>query len=407
MGVAFDWSVRLAAFRRLTAGRSGKAVAAELGISHRVVSKWAKLVGMSSVKGRVGGVVRPPERARVHCSSGSYRRLTLGDRAFIEQALAAPQSWSMRQIAEHLGFAVSSISREVSRNRVPYAGEHRYSADVAHHRAQLARHADGPKKLDRPVLRARVVGLLSEGWSPDAIAGRLRLDFPDRPEMHVSHETIYQALYVQGKGGLRHELAVEKALRSGRTTRKPQSKLPPRPGRPWVDGARFSDRPAEAADRAIPGHWEGDLVVGPNNSAIITLVERRSRFALLGCLPGGRDSATVIDRMIDMVRTLPRALFTTVTWDQGVEMAQHVDFTIATDCEVFFCDPHSPWQRGSNEQFNGLLRDFFPKGTDFNLVTDEELAHAQHLLNTRARKTLGYWTPSERLREEISVALQI
>lgn len=403
MGVAFDWSVRLAVYRALLAGSSSVQVAEDIGVSRASVDKWAKLGGMPSNKGFHGGIVQPSERSSGG-GSGSYRRLTLADRAFIEQALAAPQPWSMRQIAAHLGFTVSTISREVVRHRVPFDGEYRYSAEVADYQARMAWQADGPKKLDHPALRAQVVGLLNEGWSPDAIAGRLKLDFPDRPEMHVSHETIYQALYVQGKGGLRHELTVEKALRSGRTTRKPQSRLPRRSSRPWLEGARLSDRPAQAADRAVPGHWEGDL--GPNNSGIITLVERRSRFGLLGRLPGMRDSETVIDRMIDMVRTLPRALFTTVTWDQGTEMAQHVDFTIATDCKVFFCDPHSPWQRGSNEQFNGLLRDFFPKGTDFNLVTDEELARAQHLLNTRARKTLEYWTPSERLREAIGVALE-
>ncbi|WP_456299258.1 IS30 family transposase [Microbacterium halophytorum] len=405
MGVVFDWSVRLAAYRALIAGTPSIRVGAELGVSRAGVVKWAKLVGMSFIEGRFGGIVQPRDRVSGG-GSGSYRRLTRADRAFIEQALAAPRPWSLRQIAGHLGFSVSTISREVSRNRLPYGDEYRYSADVAHYRAQLARHADRPKKLDHPVLRARVVGLLNEGWAPDAVAGRLKLDFPDQPEMHVSHETIYQALYVQGKGGLRHELTVEKALRSGRTSRRPQSKLPRRSARPWLAGARLSDRPAEAADRAVPGHWEGDLVVGPNNSGIITLVERRSRFALLGRLPGSRDSVTVTSRMVDMVRTLPRALFTTVTWDQGAEMAQHVDFTIATGCEVFFCDPHSPWQRGSNEQFNGLLRDFFPKGTDFNHVTDDDLARAQHLLNTRARKTLDYWTPSEKLREAIGVALE-
>lgn len=280
-----------------------------------------------------------------------------------------------------------------------------YSADVAHHRAMSLRHQEQPRKLDDPVLRERVVSWLNEGWSPDAVAGRLKLEFPDQPEMHVSHETIYQALYVQGKGGLRHELTVEKALRSGRTARKPQSKLPPRSNRPWLAGARLSDRPAVAEDRAVPGHWEGDLVVGPNNSGIITLVERRSRFALIGRLPGCRESDTVLERMQEMIRTLPEALFTTITWDQGTEMAHHANFQIADDCALFFCDPHSPWQRGSNENLNGLIRDYYPKGTDFNTVTDEELDALQQALNTRPRKTLGYLTPSEKLREGIGVAL--
>lgn len=406
------WGVRAEAYRLLVAGDSTVSVAVAVGVSRRCVDKWARLAGMEFVRGRVGGIVRPVVRSPGAAGSGSYRRLTLADRSFIEQALAAEGPWSLSRIAGHLGVSSSTVSREVSKNLLAHGlGRHRtrrpqrYSADLAHHRAMTARHRRGPRKLDDPALRGRVVALLDQGWSPDAVAGRLRVESPDQPGRRVSHETIYQALYVQGRGGLRHELTVEKALRSGRTARLPQSRLPRRSNRPWIEGARLSDRPAQAADRAVPGHWEGDLVVGPGSSGIVTLVERRSRFALIGRLPGARDSATVIDRMRQMVLSLPAALFTTVTWDQGSEMAQHVDFTVATGCEVFFCDPHSPWQRGSNENLNGLIRDFFPKGTDFNLVTDAELARMQHQLNTRPRKTLDYWTPSERLREQIGVAL--
>lgn len=414
MSRKFDWTVRADAYRQLLAGTPTEVVAVGLGVAPRTVRNWARLEGMSFAPSRIGGIAIPhgmsssPSPVR----AGAYRRLTLADRVFIEQALSGPMPWSQTAIAEHLGFARSTISREVSRNLVAHGhgrhvtGKDRfYSSDLAHYRAMRTRHQNGPKKLDDPALRARVVSLLNRGWSPDAVAGRLKIEFPDQPEKHVSHETIYQALYVQGRGALRHELTVEKALRTGRTTRKPQSKLPRRSSRPWLKGACLSDRPAEAADRAVPGHWEGDLVVGPNNSGIVTLVERRSRFALIGRLPGTRDSATVIDRMREMITTLPRALFTTVTWDQGTEMAQHVDFTVATGCGLYFCDPHSPWQRGSNENLNGLIRDFCPKGTDFNTVTDADLAEIQHLLNTRPRKTLGYWTPSERLRDELSVAL--
>ena len=199
---------------------------------------------------------------------------------------------------------------------------------------------------------------------------------------------------------------MEKALRSGRTGRKPQSKLPARNTRPWLEGARLSDRPAEVDDRAVPGHWEGDLVVGPGNSGIVTLVERSSRFTLLGRLPGVRDSATVIEVMQKMIHTLPQAMLKTITWDQGTEMAQHATFTVVTGCQLFFCDPHSPWQRGTNENTNGLVRDIHPKGTNFNQVSDEELAHTQHLLNIRPRQTLQWDTPSERLAKLIdSVAL--
>jgi len=407
-----DWDLRDEVYRLLAAGASTISTAAAVGVSRRCVDKWARLAGMTFVPGRVGGITRPIMRSSPPVADRSYRRLTGDDRAFIALALAGETPWSLSQIANHLGFARSTISREVSKNMLEHGlgrgvtpRPRYYSADVAHHRALSLRHQDLRKKLDDPVLRDRVVSWLNEGWSLDAVAGRLKREFPDRPEMHVSHETIYQALYVQGKGGLRHELTVEKALRSGRTARKPQSKLPPRSNRPWLEGARLSDRPAEAEDRAVPGHWEGDLVVGPNNSGIITLVERRSRFALIGRLPGCRESDTVLERMQAMVVTLPEALFTTITWDQGSEMAHHANFEIAPDCALFFCDPHSPWQRGSNENLNGLIRHFYPKGTDFNTITDDELATMQHALNTRPRKTLEYATPSERLRNEIGVAL--
>lgn len=413
MTVLYDWSVRAAAYRGLLAGRSASTVAAGVGVSRQGVIKWAKLVGMDVLPGRVGGVVVLAS-ASVSVPSGraSYRRLTLADRVFIEQALAGPAGWSQSRIAEHLRVSRSTISRELKRHGVEHGLERRaaskpryYLAELAHHQAMRARHAADPKKLDDPVLRAVVLAGLNNGWSPDSVAGRLRRLFPDRPELHVSHETIYQALYVQGRGALRHELTVEQALRSGRTTRKPQSKLPTRSKRPWLEGARLSDRPAEAEDRAVPGHWEGDLVVGPHNSGIITLVERRSRFVLLGRLPGRRDSDTVLERMQEMVQTLPEAMFDTITWDQGAEMAHHADFTIAEDCALFFCDPHSPWQRGSNENTNGLLRHIYPKGTDFSTVTDAELTATQDMLNARPRKTLQYATPSEKLREEINVAL--
>lgn len=246
-------------------------------------------------------------------------------------------------------------------------------------------------------MRGEVVSRLNLRFSPQQVAGQLRVEFPDGEGMQVSHETIYQALYLQGRGGLRHELTVQKALRSGRTGRIPRSKLPARSRRPWLDGARLTDRPAEVADRAVPGHWEGDLVVGPENSGIVTLVERQTRFVLLRRLPGARDSATVIDVLQAMISHLPAELTRTITWDQGQEMAGHARFTIATGCPVFFCDPHSPWQRGSNENTNGLIRDFYPKGTNFNTITDTDLAETQHLLNIRPRQTLGFHTPAATL----------
>jgi IS30 family transposase len=246
------------------------------------------------------------------------------------------------------------------------------------------------------------VALLNHRFSPQQVAAELQILFPEQPEMHVSHETIYQALYVQGKGTLRHELTVVKALRSGRTTRVPRSKLPARSKRPWLEGALLSDRPAEVADRAVPGHWEGDLVVGPDNSGIVTLVERSTRYTLLGRLPGTRDSTTVIDVLTRMIEGLPAELTRTITWDQGNEMASHAQFTVATGCRVFFCDPHSPWQRGTNENTNGLIRDFYPKGTNFNEVSDADLAETQRLLNLRPRQTLGWRKPCDRLAELIA-----
>jgi len=314
----------------------------------------------------------------------------------------AEQGLSMRQIAAMIGFAPSTVSRELARASLVYRSERKYHAGAAEHRAAAKRLRPKPKLLDQnPELRKAVVAALNNKFSPEQVSAHLPVVFPGREDIRVSHETIYQALYVQGKGALRQELLVTKALRSGRTGRVPQSKLPRKSSRPWLEGARLTDRPADVDDRAVPGHWEGDLVVGPGNSGIVTLIERASRFCLIGRLPGMRDSDTVIDRMTGMVQTLPKAMLKTVTWDQGSEMANHATFTVATDCDLFFCDPHSPWQRGSNENLNGLIRDFYPKGTNFNDVSDDDIAKMQDLLNIRPRKTLQWATPAEKLNEFI------
>lgn len=226
--------------------------------------------------------------------------------------------------------------------------------------------------------------------------------FPNQPQLWVSHETIYQALYVQGRGSLWRELTVAKALRSGRSRRKPASRLPSRDVRPWLAGSRITDRPSSAVDRAVPGNWEGDLVVGPENSGTVTLVERNTRFALIERLPGVRDSATVIDVIRNQIMRLPEHLRKTLTWDQGQEMSRHKDFTIATGCPVFFCDPHSPWQRGSNENLNGLIRDYYPKGTNFNNVSDDAIEAMVEHLNNLPRKFHEFHTPREKLNELIS-----
>ena len=284
----------------------------------------------------------------------------------------------------------------------------RYRSRLAQRRADQRRRR--PPKPDRVKIRPEtdlwneIVARLNGKQSPEQIAGRLRLDFPDRDDMQVSHETIYQALYVQGAGALRHELTVEKALRSGRTSRRPRSKLPRRSNRSWIGEATISARPAEAADRSVPGSWEGDLVIGGDlRSALITLFERNTRFAMISRLTI-HDTATVTDRLTEMTARLPATLWRSLTWDQGTEMAEHARFTTATDCPVFFCDPHSPWQRPTNENGNGLIRDFFPKGTNFTKITDQQVAEAEHLLNTRPRKILDFATPAEKLDQLITVA---
>ena len=289
------------------------------------------------------------------------------------------------------------MSREIRRGAGP-DGVYRPAAAQAAARARLAR----PKirKLDAdPALRERVVDLLEDRVSPRQIAARLRFENPDDESMRICHEQIYQALYVQGAGGLRAQLRVEKALRTGRTRRIPRSPLAglPKPrGKSWIRGATISLRPPEADDRAVPGHWEGDLIIGgDSSSALITLVERTSRFVLISRLADNHRTRTVTDALKSMVDSLPRAVYSTITWDQGAEMADHAAFTLATDIKVYFADPHSPWQRPTNENTNGLIREYFPKGTDFNNVTDAQVRAVQDQLNRRPREVLNGQTPTE------------
>jgi IS30 family transposase len=245
------------------------------------------------------------------------------------------------------------------------------------------------------VLRALIEAMLEHKCSPEQISRRLRRDFPDRDELHVTHETIYQALYVQGRGALRRELTA--ALRTGRAIRRPHRRPDQRQSRFTTPMVMVSDRPAEADDRAVPGHWEGDLVIGKDNgSAIGTLVERTTRYVLLVHLPAGRTAAHVRDGLLATIATLPTHLKRSLTWDQGAEMALHHEFATAADMPVYFCEPHSPWQRGSNENTNGLLRQYFPKGTDLSTHSAEHLAAVAAELNSRPRKTLGWDTPAER-----------
>ncbi|MEU1973245.1 IS30 family transposase [Microbacterium sp. NPDC019599] len=264
MGKRIPWEVRAAGYSALLRGDAAVEVADALGVSDGTVLDWASLVGMTfRAPRRGGGIERLPMADPPPTPGRRYRRLTLADRAVIETAMAMPERWSVRRIAAHLGVAPSTVSREIRRHHVEdglgrhrSGRERRYHAGVAHHQTVAMRRRTRRRKLDDPILREQVVSGLNGRWSPREVAGRLQLTFPDRPEMHVSHETIYQALYVQGKGSLRAELVVTKALRSGRTQRIPRSNLPPRDTRPWLDGARLTDRPAEAEDRAVPGHWE-------------------------------------------------------------------------------------------------------------------------------------------------------
>jgi len=247
-------------------------------------------------------------------------------------------------------------------------------------------------------LRTAVEEGLERKLSPEQISNRLVLDYPDDESMRVSHETIYQALYFQARGGLKRE--VQTALRTGRTRRKPQRRPDQRTHRFVDEMVMISDRPAEIEDRAVPGHWEGDLIMGEGNrSAIGTLVERTTRYTMLLHLPGSHDAETVRDALVATISTLPEHLRGSLTWDQGAEMARHKQFSIAADMAVYFCDPASPWQRGSNENTNGLLRQYFPKGTDLSVYGPEDLEHVAQELNGRPRKTLGWETPAERLRD--------
>jgi IS30 family transposase len=397
--------VREMALGLIRQGLSGQQAACRVGVPATTVRHWATVAGMDLQKGKLGGLAelrkrrQMPPRPRAEAPAAPFLdgngRLDLAGRVLIQIRLR--ERCSYRRIAVELGVAASTVSREIS----AHALDGKYRASDAHRSAVRARHRTGnPKLVVGSRLWQAVVDGLDDKRSPEQITGRLRRDFGDQHDMQVSLETIYQALYVQAAGGLRHELSVEQALRQGRTTRRPQSKLGPRSNRSWIGEATISNRPPEAADRAIPGHWEGDLVIGTEGrSALITLVERSSRFLLISRLDV-HDTATVTSRLTQMAESLPDR-FATITWDQGVEMAGHTQFTIATGCPVYFADPHSPWQRPTNENSNGLIRDYYPKGTDFTTVPDTDIIAMQDQLNRRPRKVLDYATPAETLHSQL------
>ena len=383
-------------------GLSGQQAACRVAVPQSTLLRWVKLSGVELQRGRLGGLaeVRPKKgRPRAHAPVGPFLddngRLDLAARTLIQVRLR--DRCSYRAIAAELGVAPSTVSREIA----AHALDGVYRARAAQRAAGKARLRSGnPKLLPGSPLREAVIEGLNDKRSPEQISGRLRRDFPDQHDMQVSPETIYQALYVQAAGGLRHELTVEQALRQHRTTRKPRSKLGPRSNRSWIGDATIANRPPQAADRAIPGHWEGDLIIGTEGrSALITLVERASRFLLISRIDV-HDTTTVTSRLTAMAESLPDR-FASITWDQGVEMAGHARFTVATGCPVWFADPHSPWQRPTNENSNGLIRDYYPKNTDFTQVSDADITAMQDQLNRRPRKVLDYATPAETLHSQL------
>ena len=321
-------------------------------------------------------------------------RLSLAEREEISRGLAAGRS--LRGIASGLGRAPSTVCREVAAN----GGAGRYRACAADRRALGLAHRPKPAKLARcPRLREAVESKLALRWSPQQIAAWLRISYPDDPEMRVSHETIYLSLFVQSRGALRKELA--RYLRSGRARRRPRG-LSVRNGQGQLRGTvHISQRPAEANDRAVPGHWEGDLVFGTRSSTVATLAGRTSRFVMLVRLPGSHTADVVADALAEAIATLPGQLRRSITWDQGKEMAEHARFSVATGVPVYFCDPHSPWQRGSNENTNGLLRQYFPRNTDFRALTQRDLDAVAAELNDRPRQTLGWKSPCQALDEAL------
>ena len=415
-------------------GLSSEDAAVEAGVSGPVGVRWF----------REGGGM-----PSVTLAAASGRYLSFAERE--EIAISRAQGAGVREIARQVGRSPSTISRELRRNAATRSGGLEYRATTAQwHADQRAKRPKAAKLAVNLELRAYVQARLSgavqrrdgttidgppvpwkgrrhgrradrrwaRSWSPEQISNRLRLEFPDDESMRVSHEAIYQSLYVQGRGALTRELTA--CLRTGRALRVPRARARGR-GKSFVtEEVMISQRPAEVEDRAVPGHWEGDLIIGLDSSAIGTLVERSSRFTMLLHLPpiDGRDGSrvnngpaltghgaeAVRDAIADAITTLPAQLWRSLTWDQGTEMAQHATLRIDTGLAVYFCDPRSPWQRGSNENTNGLLRQYFPKGTDLARHSADDLAAVANALNTRPRKTLGWRTPAEALDEYLTAA---
>jgi IS30 family transposase len=338
----------------------------------------------------VSGGIAPPSRRR------SRLALRLSEREEISRGLAEGQS--LREIASSIQRAPSTVSREVGRHR----GRARYRAAEADRRAwERARRPKPCRLAVHRRLQKIVAKKLSLEWSPEQISGWLRRRYPGDPEMQISHETIYRSLFVQARGVLKKELVGH--LRTRRVIRRSKKSHIRGQGRGQiVDAVSIRERPAEVEDRAVPGHWEGDLLAGSHNTHIATLVERQSRFAMLVKVKG-KDTETVVKALTKQIRRLPAELRKSLTWDRGLEMAAHKAFSVATDVQVYFCDPQSPWQRGTNENTNRLLRQYFPKGTDLSAFSQADLNRTAHRLNQRPRKTLDFRSPAEVLNESVAL----
>jgi IS30 family transposase len=360
------WELRLA-------GATLARIAHELGVSIPAVHRIVVLRGGVAPRPRVG----------------SARALQADQREAISRGLSA--GLSLRAIARDAGCSPSTVSREVARN----GGRRAYRALRAGQRAcDQARRPKACKLSTNPQLRIVVIDKLEERWAPQQIASWLQVEFAGDAAMQISHETIYRSLFIQARGTLKKELVSH--LRSGRVMRK--SKLAVRTSNAIPNAVSIRERPAEVEDRAVPGHWEGDLIVGSNGTHILTLVERHTRYVMLGALEN-KQTETVVGVLTRLIKRLPTELCRTLTWDRGTEMSQHEKFTVQTNVAVYFCDPHSPWQRGSNENTNGLLRQYFPKGTDLSIHSQATLDKVARQLNGRPRETLGWLNPAQKLEQ--------
>lgn len=340
----------------------------------------------------LSGGIRPPQRKR------SIHSLTLNERETLSRGLAS--GTSMRSVAKKLQRSPSTISREVIRN----GGREKYRATEADNIAwERARRPKACKLANSPVLRQIVARKLKRHWSPQQIAGWLKDVYPKDENKTVSHETIYKTLFIQARGALKKEL--QKHLRTQRAMRRGKNHSIKNEGLGQITNmVPISERPAQVEDRAVPGHWEGDLIEGSNQSYIATLVERHTRYVMLVKLKS-KDTETVINALIKHAHKLPTELYKSLTWDRGKELSDHQRFTLATDIKVYFCDPKSPWQRGSNENTNGLLRQYFPKGTDLSVYSQAKLNAVARELNERPRKTLKYKTPADKFNQCVAMTV--